>query len=254
MVPPTLAQIEAYYDAVPRRHARTETVGPFTLFIRTGPGHPYYARPTPGSEVFSVDDVLRARARQRACGVPEAFEWVDDVTPGLTVVAPTAGLEVLHAPLMLLGDPLPAAPPAGTSVRLLRADEAGLASAVAHVAFASPGTAIGAAGVEAARAAADPTARPGGDTVTYGAFDGDDLVAVGSHLPLGEVTEVVGVGTLPTHRRRGLGAAVTAALVADARAAGVGLVFLSAGSDAIAAVYARLGFRRIATACIAAPA
>jgi GNAT superfamily N-acetyltransferase len=204
--------------------------------------------------VFSVDDVLRARARQRACGVPEAFEWVDDVTPGLTVVAPSAGLEVLHAPLMLLGDPLPAAPPAGTSVRLLRADEAGLASAVAHVAFASPGTAIGAAGVEAARAAADPTARPGGDTVTYGAFDGDDLVAVGSHLPLGEVTEVVGVGTLPTHRRRGLGAAVTAALVADARAAGVGLVFLSAGSDAIAAVYARLGFRRIATACIAAPA
>jgi predicted GNAT family acetyltransferase len=65
------------------------------------------------------------------------------------------------------------------------------------------------------------------------------------------VTEVVGVATLPAFRRRGLGGAVTAALVADALAHGAEIVVLSAGSEEIARVYARLGFVRIGTACIA---
>ncbi len=46
-------------------------------------------------------------------------------------------------------------------------------------------------------------------------------VASGSHQPTGGVTEVTGVACLPTFRRRGLGAAVTSALVADALAEGV---------------------------------
>jgi len=71
------------------------------------------------------------------------------------------------------------------------------------------------------------------------------------HLPVDGVTEVVGVGTVPAARRRGFGAAVTAALVEDARRRGVETVFLSAGSDEIARLYASLGFERIGTACIA---
>jgi predicted GNAT family acetyltransferase len=61
----------------------------------------------------------------------------------------------------------------------------------------------------------------------------------------------VGVATLPAMRRRGLGAAVTGALVADALEHGARIVFLSAGSGEIARVYGRLGFQRVATACIA---
>jgi predicted GNAT family acetyltransferase len=72
------------------------------------------------------------------------------------------------------------------------------------------------------------------------------------HQPVGDVTEVVGVATLPAFRRRGLGAAVTGLLVADARARGVETVFLTAGDEEIARVYARLGFVRIGTSCIAA--
>ena len=70
------------------------------------------------------------------------------------------------------------------------------------------------------------------------------------HQPVDDVTEVVGVATLPAVRRQGLGGAVTGALVEDALARGVETVFLSAGSEDIARVYARLGFRRVATACI----
>jgi len=50
------------------------------------------------------------------------------------------------------------------------------------------------------------------------------------------------VATLPPPRRRGLGAAITGALVDDARAAGVETIFLSAAGDDVARVYERLGF------------
>jgi hypothetical protein len=44
---------------------------------------------------------------------------------------------------------------------------------------------------------------------------------------------------------------VTWALVEDARRLGIGTVFLSAGSERIARIYGRLGFRRVGTAYIA---
>ena len=49
----------------------------------------------------------------------------------------------------------------------------------------------------------------------------------------------------PGPRRR-----VTGALVEDALEHGAETVFLSAGSEDIARVYARLGFQRVGTACI----
>jgi predicted GNAT family acetyltransferase len=42
-------------------------------------------------------------------------------------------------------------------------------------------------------------------------------------------------------------------LAEDATAAGATTVFLSAGDDAVARVYERVGFRRVATACIGEP-
>ena len=59
---------------------------------------------------------------------------------------------------------------------------------------------------------------------------------------------------LPVSRRRGLGAAVTAALAADAQGRGIGTVFLSATDDTVARVYARTGFRQVGVAMIAEPA
>ncbi|MEV7064572.1 GNAT family N-acetyltransferase [Streptomyces collinus] len=79
------------------------------------------------------------------------------------------------------------------------------------------------------------------------------MLSAGQHQPLAGVSEIVGVGTLPAARRRGLACAVTAALGADARSRGAATVFLSAGDDDVARVYARLGFRRVGTALIAEP-
>ena len=152
---------------------------------------------------------------------------------------------------------------AGVTVAVLEAeDEEGRrdARAVAEVGFGRPGTRPGADGA-AERDAARARLRPDllaelarrtrdGTTVTAVAVDPrDGVVAAGQHQPVGDATEVVGVATLPAHRRRGLAGAVTAALTADARARGATLVLLSAGDEDVARVYARVGFRRIGTAC-----
>jgi predicted GNAT family acetyltransferase len=92
-----------------------------------------------------------------------------------------------------------------------------------------------------------------GRSVLAAAYGGGAPLAVGIHQPAGGVTEIAGVGTLPAHRRRGLAAAVTSALVADALDRGVEVVFLSAADGDVARVYRRLGFAPIATAMIAEP-
>jgi ribosomal protein S18 acetylase RimI-like enzyme len=264
--PALLARIEAYYDAVPRAAAAVETLGPLTLFVRQGAGWPYYARPSLGATVVTAADVERVRARQRALGLPEAFEWVAETTPGLEVAAAAAGLAVGRHPLLVLDPrgPSPCAAPPGVEVRLAGVDDdLALLSAVAHVAFGAGGTAVGPQGpadlpARAAEGRPDQVAFERervrtGRTVMAVALAGGLPVGVGSHQPVGPVSEIVGVATLPAYRRRGIAASLTAFLAADAGRRGVATVFLSAGDDDVARVYERVGFRRIGTACVAEP-
>jgi ribosomal protein S18 acetylase RimI-like enzyme len=255
-----LDRIDAYCDAVPRPVARAEEFGSLVLFVREGAGWPYYARPRRGGPEPIAADVSRVRERQRRLGIPEAFEWIADVSPTMRAAATEAGVPPTDHPLMVHGGG--SVPAAGLEVRLVGPDEE-LAepASVAPVAFANPGTAVGEAGdaqlrklVAVRRPEADEALRErlrsNAAVLAVGYLEGRP-VATGMHLPVGGVTEVVGVGTLPAARRRGFGAAVTAALVEDARRRGVETVFLSAGSEEIARLYASLGFERIGTACIA---
>ncbi|WP_137988772.1 GNAT family N-acetyltransferase [Streptomyces vilmorinianum] len=252
-----LNRLETYDDAVPRSAARAEELGPLTLFVREGDGWPYYARPALGyAGEVSVDEVDRVRARQRELGVPEAFEWVAETTPGLRAAVEKSGLVVHEHPLMVLegegegeGEGKAVAVPEGVTVRIVGADDPALESAAA-----APYAAFGA--TPSATAAADLAARiEAGLTRLAAALDASGTaLCAGQHQPVGAVSEVVGVGTLPAARRRGLGLAVTAALVADARAQGVETVFLTATDETVARLYGRLGFRTIGTALIAEPA
>ncbi|WP_406262539.1 GNAT family N-acetyltransferase [Actinacidiphila glaucinigra] len=267
-----LDRLERYYDAVPRAGARAEEHGPLTLFVREGVGWPFYARPAPAADGGPVGraDVDRVRARQRELGVPESFEWIAETSPGLREAARASGLAVHEHPLMVLDPlappPLPPELPAGVGVRTLGPGDPALPSAltVPHLAFAQPGTAIGTAGRAELAAALPLHAAPGlvataearvraGLTVHAAAVEGGTALCAGQYNPVGEVCEIVGVGTLPSARRRGLALAVTGALVADARERGLTTVFLSAGDEDVARIYARLGFRRVGTALIAEP-
>jgi ribosomal protein S18 acetylase RimI-like enzyme len=262
----TLAEIETYYDAVPRTVARAEPIGPFTLFVNSGPGWPYYARPSLGAASFGIGDVQRVRARQRELGVPESFEWVPEITAELAAVVQAAGLPVGYHPLMLLdvSRVVPLKQPGdGIQVRLATSsDDLPLLNAVAHIGFNNPGTAVGADDLDAARRVVnrDPAelafrqARlSSGRSVMAVASIGDQPVGVGSHNPLESVTEIVGVAVLPAYRRRGVANALTRLLVADALQRGIHIVFLSANDAGSARIYERIGFQTIATACTAEP-
>ena len=280
---PAIARIDAFCDAVPRRRARAEEHGPLVLFVPTGPGWPYYARPRrpadpsevrrppsgaggPGGTV-TVEDIRAVRARQRELLIPESFEWIDEAAPGMTAAAPGAGLAARAHPLMVLSAlaPAPVTEP-GITVRTVSPGEPELDRiwAVPAVAFGHPGTAAGLAGaIERDKIAADHDEGTmgmlrdrlrSGQSVLAAAFGPDGPLAAGSCQPLAGVAEITGVGVLPSARRMGLGGAVTAALAREALRRGVQTVFLAASDDDVARVYARLGFERVGTAMIAEPA
>ncbi len=267
----TIERIDAFCDAVPRRRARAEEIGPLVLFVPEGSGWPYYARPrlgrdSTGGPAVSPDDIRAVRARQRELLIPESFEWIDEASPQMTAAAPDAGLAVRAHPLMVLATlTAPTLTEPGVSVRIVSPDEPDLDRvwAVPAVAFEHPGTATGLAGaIERDKIASGHDEGVmtmlrerlrSGQSVLAAAFDQDGPLGAGSCQSLASVAEITGVGVLPSARRNGLGGAVTAALAADAQRRGVQTVFLAASDDDVARVYQRLGFRRIGTAMIAEP-
>jgi len=147
--------------------------------------------------------------------------------------------------------------PEAISVRILGDGEpltVAASRAVADVGFAAAGTAAGAEGPAERDSAGKAPQQRVLDLISDGALRvavaehlRHGVLATGRTMPVAGVTEIVGVASLPAARRQGLGAAVTAALVEDARAAGVETVFLTASSDDVARVYRRIGFDRIGT-------
>jgi ribosomal protein S18 acetylase RimI-like enzyme len=264
-----IERIDAFCDAVPRHRARADEHGPLVLFVPTGPGWPYYARPRRGSRPpVTAADVRAVRARQRELIIPESFEWIEQFAPEMAAAAAEAGLEVQTHPLMVLLSAPPEAPelPPGVTVRVVAPEDPELDRiwAVPAVAFGHPGTAAGEAGLaERDKIAADHDGGTiamlrerlrSGHSVLAAAFGPDGPLAAGSCQGVDGVAEITGVGVLPSSRRQGLGAAVTALLARDALDRGVETVFLSASDDAVARVYARIGFREVGTAMIAEPA
>jgi ribosomal protein S18 acetylase RimI-like enzyme len=263
-------RIDVFCDAVPRRRARADECGPLVLFVPTGPGWPYYARPRRGSHPpVTAADIRAVRARQRELIIPESFEWIEQITPEMAAAAAGAGLEVQSHPLMVLTKPArtPLPPlPSGITVHVVAPEDQELDRiwAVPTVAFSHPGTAVGEAGAaERDKIAADHDGGTmamlrerlrSGQSVLAAAYGPDGPLAAGSYQAVDGVAEITGLGVLPASRRQGLGAAVTALLAADAVERGVETVFLSASDDAVARVYARIGFREIGTAMIAEPA
>jgi ribosomal protein S18 acetylase RimI-like enzyme len=252
-----ITRVDTYLHSVPLSGAVAEQVGPFTLF-RSTITWPYYARPVPGSGVtITPDDIELVRARCAELEIPLSFEWVVETCPSLGAAAAAAGLSVVEHPLLVLerDDFRPAN--ADARCEILPADEDVIrqARAAVNLAFGEGGTAVGTAG-PAERDANAPAVADAlvatlrdrmlqGVSVAAGAFTDDGIVASGNHQPVDSATEIVGVGTLPSMRRRGLGAAVTSVLVEHAFDHGVDLVLLSAESPAVAAVYKRIGFHQI---------
>ncbi len=241
-----LARIEAYYDCVPRAVATTQEIGPFTLFVPDeGTGWQFYARPRlHGTHAFTPRAVHDVLARQRELGLPQAIEWVDDVTRSLLPAVRGAGFEPRLYPLLTL----PADVPVEADPRARP-----LPPADPHLAMAMGAVSAGFGGhdeVEQHDTGRHPELIERGALIVVASYEGARLCGAGSAAPRGDVAELMGIAVPPVHRNRGHGSAITRSLVAAARERGVDLVFLTAGSDAAAAIYRRVGFVDTATACI----
>jgi len=253
-----LETLDAYLDSAPRSSSTVERIGPFSLFIGTGPWS-YYARPAPGLGA-DVDraDLAAVIARQRELAQAETFEWVCELAPGLADLARAAGLQVRMLPLMALTSPPPRMQLAGLYARILEADDTRLPAAVAavDVGFACPGTALGPEGCGArdrqiasigGRIAVTRDLIRKGDALLVAVEAPCGPVAAGSALPRGPVAELTGIATLPAWRRRGIGALVAAALASSVCERGARIAVLSASDDTVARIYARAGFTRVGT-------
>lgn len=247
MPPAILPALERFYDEVPRPVADERVVGPFSLFVARQ-GWPYYARPRLGEDTIDAEDVRLLLAEQRRLDVPRSLEWVRETTPSLVGAAREAGMRVEEQPLMVLDGSVRAVPTPAIEVSVLDPDDPRFAGARAAVAAGFAGT--DELHVEPAQQWIADRVRDGLLRVA-GAFAGQAPVGGGSHQVRGSVSELTGIATIPSWRRRGVGAALTRALADDAMAQGAGTVFLSAGDATVARVYERVGFVRVGTACVA---
>jgi GNAT superfamily N-acetyltransferase len=260
--PGLLDSIERYFAAAPLPDTRIDAAG--ALDVPIGPAAwPHAARPRLGADAVSEEDVHRAVALQEAAGLPVALEWICERTPGLDATARAAGLVVDEQPLLVAADPVELLLPAGVRLYLVGADDPELPAyqRLAAIAFAHPGgrAEVREAPLERSPAAVARTAVlrdriAAGRTVMMVAVEHGQPVAVGSHQPVAvdgdELSEIVGVATLPRLRGRGLGAGMASALAAHARET-ADLVFLTAGDDDVARIYERVGFARLATTGVA---
>jgi ribosomal protein S18 acetylase RimI-like enzyme len=255
----TLAEIERYYDAVPRPVATSEEVGPFTLFLASdGLGWEFYARPRLGlDQPVTADDVRRVFDRQFELQKPRAMEWVDQTTPTLlpavrnalkSAASAGAHVELELCPLLVL----PALAPVSTSstgvtTRALDPEDPDLPITVGavHAGF------DGSDDVIERSVGKRPELMEQGHLVIVAAYDDQGrVVGGGSAAPRGDAAELMGIGVPPFARKRGLGSAITRALVQAVRDRGVTTVLLSAASDDAASIYRQVGFEDVGTACI----
>ena len=243
--------VETCYDRIARSSARPEEVGAFTLFVADAElGRPLYARPRLGlTAPVTPAEVRRVLDRQAELGVPQALEWVHEVTPSLLTsvrAAVTGAHELELCPLLVLPEHT-ALPAPGGSTRVLTCDDPDLPRTLGAVSAAFRGSDEVVSKHPGRRA--EMVAQ--GHLVAVAAYDPSGaVVGGGSAAPRGGAAELMGIAVLPRARGQGLGSALTAALARACREAGASTLFLSAASDHAAAVYRGVGFERAGTSGI----
>ncbi len=259
---PVLLRVEEYLDLAPRYGSEVIRVGFLVLFASHTPWA-YYARPNRGNaSPPRRKDLVRLRRVCKHRELPLRIEWIAELSPELENIAAAFGLRIARHPLLILTEDEFVERSRSVGVRMLDPDDGQLieSRAVVHVVF-DP-TMPAAAGVVERDARllrldhaevnyAHQRARSGRTVTGVASVAGVGVVATGSYNPIGEVAEIVGVGTLPTYRHQGLGSDVVHQLCEDAFSHGVQLIALVAEDEGVARMYQRLGFRRIGT-CMSA--
>jgi ribosomal protein S18 acetylase RimI-like enzyme len=233
--------IQPYLRAAASRGRDTLQVGPFLATINPATEHPYlnYAIPDDGAAPTAADvHALIAAYRQR--GRVPRLEYLPAVAPAAEAALTAGGFAVeARLPLMTCtpGGVAVLPPPVGVELVLARSDDELLATAtVQAAAFDEP------APCAEAISSLCQTLEVGGIVVLARELATGEPAGGGLCLaPVDGVAEVAGIGVAERFRRRGIAAALTARLAAEAFAAGVTTAFLTPGDDGAGRAYARAG-------------
>ncbi|MFN8130493.1 MAG: GNAT family N-acetyltransferase [Solirubrobacteraceae bacterium] len=241
-------RVQAYLAAMLAVRTEPHAVGPWTAHLHPDGPRPRAEWAVPaGPEAAEPEAIAALRAFYAEHGRRAGVEYVDAAVPELRAALRQAGFELLHdAPLMVR----PAAPPpAPVEVPglALTAIRPGADPQDARDFLAVKFEAFGVDQVPPADAAglADALAWDlGGGEGFLGRIGGAAAGAGQIQATHGGLAEVVAIATAPPFRRRGVGAAMTAAAAGLAAPRGAETVFLSAADEATTRIYARAGFQR----------
>ena len=194
---------------------------------------------------FDPDEIPWALATIRQAFAAEgrwlSAELVDEANPGLAEALEAHGMTIVsHLPLLVVepdGLVFPEAP-AGVTTEVVKSEEQQAeGNAVSAEAYEMDGAGL----------AYQPDPTNGGCVLVR--VDGVPVGSASWTAVADGVTEVAGVGTIHSHRRRGLGGLATAYATQQAfELAGATLAWLTPGDDGADRLYRRLGYEPKATA------
>jgi predicted GNAT family acetyltransferase len=199
---------------------------------------------TEPGEPFDQDAVPEALAIIRRAFAAEgrwlSAELIDEASPGLADVLEANGMTITARPPLLVVEPAGLLEPdrADVVATVVSSDEEQAeANAVSVEAYESQDAAVG----------FEPDPVNGGCILLR--VDGVPVASASWGAVSDGVTEIAGVSTIHSHRRRGLGAIATAYATRQAfELAGVTLAWLTPGDDGSERIYRRLGYAPKATA------
>jgi ribosomal protein S18 acetylase RimI-like enzyme len=215
--------------------------GSFTFYRHRSSDHPMLNYAVPDAGAVQWDGIDELRHAFATHGLTPRLEFVGECAPGLEAALAEAGFELEgRYPVMTLLLVELREVPAPEGVVIARATGPVDARAVLEVGAEAFGT-------------EPPT------EAEVAAYQGRGMLARADGVPAGAasrtdiaegVSELAGIGVRERFRRRGIAAALTAAVAADAFAAGAELCFLTPGDDGAERVYQRAGFRRAGTTMV----
>lgn len=236
------SDIQAYIRRAASRGRDIERIGPFLATFSRRSENPYlsYAIPDDGADP-SHDDVAALIAAYRRRGRTPRLEYLPSMAPTVEAALLAAGFAVEgRLPLMVCppGGLREMPEPPGIELIAPRSDAEILAMIAAqNEAYGEQAPAPEDVAGPRANLEAGGIAILARDAAT-GEPAGGGICTVPEH----GATEIAGIGVRSAFRQRGIAGAMTARLVRDAFAAGIGTVFLTPGHDEERRIYERAGF------------
>jgi ribosomal protein S18 acetylase RimI-like enzyme len=220
---------------------------PFRAWLNRSTNRPglSYAMPVGplGSTSQLADSVTQLRASFAARERVLRFEFVEQLWPRLSSALESSGLIVEAVEPVLACWQTAFLPYASPSVQVTPLDPADAALLKTFLAVQIEGFANGTQHVAAVDV--ERLARQLRERWRFGVLGTVVGAPVGTAelTPTGQIGEIVGVATLPTHRRRGVAATLCSYLVAEFFDHGGETCWLSAANDEARKVYEKIGFR-----------